>query len=616
MKIVSTFVAAFVAAALGMPMSDVIHEKRDDMPSHMLKRSVAADTLVPVRIALKQRNLESGMDFLMDVSDPDSANYGKHWTSDQVAAMFRPSQDSVDVVRKWLVEAGIPGSEIRSTKSNGWLQFRTTVSQLEEMLQTRYSVYENKRTRSEHLGTDGYSLPRAVSEHVDFITPGVAMLKKRSSPGRGPARPFKSLSPAEATTGCDTQITPACIKSLYNITAGTLSNASNRLGIFESDDEEHRQSDLDKFYSTYATNIPKGFGPKIDLIDWPKGTSPNPNNAEGEAALDFQVSIPIIYPQSTELYQSHDNYDGSSHLGFLDQWLDAIDGSFCTYEGGDPTSVDGTTPNEMCGTFTPTHVISISYGLTEADWPTSYLQRQCDEFMKLGLQGTSIVFSSGDGGVAGGHGGDCQGNGNIFNPPAPVSCPYTTAVGATLLPKGTQPGGAETATVSFASGGGFSNIWTTPSYQQSAVATFFSQHDPGFASYNTSNGVVPTSGGIYNRAGRGFPDVAAVGDNGLIIFDGSAGLIGGTSMSAPIFAAILTRINEERIAAGKVVIGFANPALYKNPSMFHDITKGNQNGGSGTCAGKGFSAVAGWDPVTGLGTPNYPAMLSYFLSLS
>jgi hypothetical protein len=67
MKIVSTFVAAFVAAALGMPMSDVVHEKRDDMPAHILKRSVAADTLVPVRIALKQRNLESGMDFLMDV---------------------------------------------------------------------------------------------------------------------------------------------------------------------------------------------------------------------------------------------------------------------------------------------------------------------------------------------------------------------------------------------------------------------------------------------------------------------------------------------------------------------------------------------------------------------
>ena len=127
-------------------------------------------------------------------------------------------------------------------------------------------------------------------------------------------------------------------------------------------------------YSLYATNIPKGFGPKIDLIDWPKGTAPDPGLAEGEAALDFQVSIPIIYPQSTKVYQAHDNYDGSAHLGFLDQWLDGIDGSFCTYEGGDDAKVDGTTPNEMCGTFTPAKVISVSYGLAESYWPTSYLQ--------------------------------------------------------------------------------------------------------------------------------------------------------------------------------------------------------------------------------------------------
>ena len=70
MKLVAAFVAAFVAAALGMPMGDVVdvvHEKRAEMPSYMIKRSAAADTLVPVRIALKQRNVERGMDLLMDV---------------------------------------------------------------------------------------------------------------------------------------------------------------------------------------------------------------------------------------------------------------------------------------------------------------------------------------------------------------------------------------------------------------------------------------------------------------------------------------------------------------------------------------------------------------------
>ena len=89
-------------------------------------------------------------------------------------------------------------------------------------------------------------------------------------------------------------------------------------------------------------------------------------------------------------------------------------------------------------------------------------------------------------------------------------------------------------------------------------------------------------------------------------------LIGGTSAAAPTFAAILNRINEERIAVGKSTVGFVNPTLYANPQVLHDITVGNNSG----CGTPGFYAAMGWDPVTGLGTPNYAAMLSLYLSLS
>lgn len=86
------------------------------------------------------------------------------------------------------------------------------------------------------------------------------------------------------------------------------------------------------------------------------------------------MSIPVIYPQTTELYQSHDNFDGDKHLGFLNQFLDAVDGSYTTSGGGDDPNVDGTTPNEASGTFKPANVISFSYGLTENLWPVSYLE--------------------------------------------------------------------------------------------------------------------------------------------------------------------------------------------------------------------------------------------------
>lgn len=242
--------------------------------------------------------------------------------------------------------------------------------------------------------------------------------------------------------------------------------------------------------------------------------------------------------------------------------------------------------------------------------------------MKLGLQGTSIVFASGDDGVAR-RSGPCLGSKkNIFTPGQQASCPYVTSVGSTTLPAGSKPGDAEVATNRFSSGGGFSNIWTTPDYQKDAVAAYFSQHDPGYPSYTTSDGNIPDTGGIYNRAGRGYPDVAAVGDNIGVVVMALPNISGGTSASCPIIASIFTRINEERLKAGKPTIGFANPALYKNPSMFKDVTSGNQDkggpGGDGNasaCGNNGFSAVQGWDPVTGLGTPNYPAMLSYFMSI-
>jgi tripeptidyl-peptidase-1 len=53
------------------------------------------------------------------------------------------------------------------------------------------------------------------------------------------------------------------------------------------------------------------------------------------------------------------------------------------------------------------------------------------------------------------------------------------------------------------------------------------------------------------------------------------------------------------------------PVQYANPQVLHDITQGDNPG----CNTNGFSASTGWDPVTGLGTPNYPAMLDLFMKM-
>ena len=73
----------------------------------------------------------------------------------------------------------------------------------------------------------------------------------------------------------------------------------------------------------------------------------------------------------------------------------------------------------------------------------------------------------------------------------------------------------------------------------------------------------------------------------------------------------ITQINQERSLAGKGPVGFINPVLYANPWALNDI----KNGSNPNCGTAGFDAVEGWDPVTGLGTPNYPKLLEVFMNL-
>lgn len=114
-------------------------------------------------------------------SHPDSANYGKHYSSDQVVELFAPSEDSISAVKAWLVKSGVPASSITSSKSKGWLDFVTTSGQLESLLKTSYSTYAHVEARDVHIGTDEYTLPDEISQHIDFITPGVVFAPVKSS---------------------------------------------------------------------------------------------------------------------------------------------------------------------------------------------------------------------------------------------------------------------------------------------------------------------------------------------------------------------------------------------------------------------------------------------------
>jgi len=373
---------------------------------------------------------------------------------------------------------------------------------------------------------------------------------------------------------------------------------------------------LDLFFANFS---PTQVGTRPDLISIDGGvaqTTSQSFDTNGESDLDLEYAFAITNPQPILLLQTGDLVEGAS----FNNWLDAVDAAYCTFEGGDNPDFDGIYPDplkggfkgpESCGIIKPPHTVSVSYGADEADFTLAYAVRQCNEYGKLGLLGTSVFYSSGDNGVAG-QDGLClsetnnteSANGTRFNPTFPSVCPMLTSVGATQVNPNATVNDPEMACeqVIF-SGGGFSNYFAIPSYQKTAVEGFLTNHPPSFTAAQFNN----------SGTSRAYPDVSANGANYVIGIDGEFELVFGTSCSSPVFASIITLINDARIAARKSTVGFINPAVYSSDfaAAFHDITSGGNQG----CGTAGFTATTGWDPVTGLGTPNMTVLKDLFLAL-
>lgn len=100
----------------------------------------------------------------------------------------------------------------------------------------------------------------------------------------------------------------------------------------------------------------------------------------------------LIYPQSVIVYQVDDKIYAPKEIArdnTFNTFLDALDGSYCNYPAygitGDSPGIDPKYPDpkaggykghRQCGVYTPTRVISISYGESEQDFPKPYVERQ------------------------------------------------------------------------------------------------------------------------------------------------------------------------------------------------------------------------------------------------
>lgn len=515
------------------------------------------ETRLSLIVALRQnpRGVVALEEALWSIADPRSPRYSQHLSPREVARLVRPSNATIATAAAWLASALGPGRAVLSS-SGDYFHADCSVAEAERLMPgARYTVWRDEHGREAHRVADpgGFSLPAWVRAHVDLVAPTDSFLPSPRSNRRAVGK------------GEGLKTEPSTIRQLYGIqnfeASGALNNTQQVAAFLNN---SFQPSDLQTFFAEY---YPKGRGRTVDFVVGPNDAA----NPTVEASLDVQYIMAVGANVPTSFWSTAGQrpYPGGENEPFL-TWLTGV--------------VDAATS----GTHPLPSVLSVSYADEEFVVDETF-QARCDvEFMKIGAMGGGLFFGSGDNGVTGDK-GNCPGG--KFVPWWPASSPYVTGVGGT---EAFTPQGA-----SF-SGGGFSNRYAIPAYQTAAVAAF----------KNKTN----VAANYYNKSGAGFPDVAAVALMYWTVVGGTPDEVGGTSAATPTFAGIISMLNDARAAANKRPLGNINPLIYQHPEVFTDIKSGTNNGAGG-CGVGGFTAVEGWDAVTGLGTPLFQPMMELAMSL-
>ena len=250
---------------------------------------------------------------------------------DEVHEKFAPPKETVKAVREWLNSFGIHNSRVIHSDNKGWLAFDATVEEAERLLQAEFFEHAHKHSPSVRVGCDKYEtpplyvvqlltylryhVPTHLKEHIDYITPGIKLVPvvKRSVKVKRSAHTFSkpprymSTPPGDVDMqwqtpeaanlppdirGCGLNITPPCIKALYQIPEASTIGATpgNSLGLFEQG-SYFNEEDIDLFYARYANYIPTGTYPIPALIDGANySVSINSSFNSGEADIDIDMA--------------------------------------------------------------------------------------------------------------------------------------------------------------------------------------------------------------------------------------------------------------------------------------------------------------------------------------
>ncbi|KAI0693683.1 family S53 protease [Cerioporus squamosus] len=522
----------------------------------------SASSTLHLTLVLPPANIDGLHAALYDVSNPKSASYGKHLSKADVEAFVAPKPDSVKTVTDWLAQHSVHPEAV--SPSGDMLRIDIPVSKANILLGANFTDFKDKDTGVTLTRALSISIPDNVAPHLEYIYPTTQFILplSREKPTFKVVTPPPALTSKRQTTDwCSFDVIPQCLEEYYHIPAAPANASGNSIGVSAFLDEMATEDDLDIFFLAWRPDVTTT--PEFKVVSVDNGITSG--DATAEASLDIQYTVGVATGVPTTLYSVGD----PTGQGFIDlvNFLLALD--------------------EL------PLVLTTSYGFNEASFEGAedFANTFCNAYAQLGARGTSVFFCSGDNGVYS-FSFDSSCDATTFAPTFPSGCPFLTSVGAA-----TGYDGPEVA-ADF-SGGGFSNIFAQPDYQSAAVEGYLSA-------------LGSTNVGLFNRTGRAYPDVSAQAASYITRINGTFYRLDGTSASTPVWASVVALLNDARLSAGQPPLGFINPLLYsEGAAALNDITSGSNPG----CGAQGFPTMEGWDPVTGLGTPDYEKLLALVTGL-
>ncbi len=514
--------------------------------------SVTGSQQLKLGIALPTRNQAELNLLLQNLNDPQSPQFHQYLSPEEFTARFSPSQADYDAVIAWAQASGLT---VTGTSPNRRLidieADANTVNRAFNVTMTEYQHPSEDRSfisADREPTTSGLDIPLLqITGLNNFVTPRPHLHK-----GKAPI--------ANATgSGPSGQFLPSDIRAAY-YGSGSLTGSGQSIGILSFDG--YKTSDVSLYYS--STGMSSSVPINNVLVNGYSGACVSFNSDgtinssvcdDGEQILDIVNAIGMAPGISQILFYEGDPSDASADTKILNKMV----------------------------TDNLAKVLSCSWG-----WGAN--QATDDSiFQQMAAQGQSFLSASGDSGAWG------VGSSSTVNAQYPSQSQYVIQVGGTDLTTNGAGGAWASETAWGNSGGGWDSTAPIPSWQQ--LSGVINSSNKGSTSY------------------RNAPDVAmeANFDNPTVSNGQFLTGYGGTSFAAPRWAGFVALINQQSVANGHGTVGFFNSTLYNvgvgssYSSNFHDITSGSNpainSSGTVISGGPSFNAVAGYDLVTGWGSP-------------